>query len=33
VLERGRWQKFSEAGRDELRSQRTTVLGNAFGPG
>jgi choline dehydrogenase-like flavoprotein len=32
VLERGRSQKFTETGHDELRSQRTTVLGNAFGP-
>lgn len=32
LLERGRDQKFSETGHDELRSQRTTVLGNAFGP-
>jgi choline dehydrogenase-like flavoprotein len=32
LLERGRAQKFAETGHDELRSQRTTVLGNAFGP-
>ena len=32
LLERGRNQQFSETGHDELRSQRTTVLGNAFGP-
>ncbi len=32
LLERGRRQKFSETGHDELQSQRTTVLGNAFGP-
>jgi choline dehydrogenase-like flavoprotein len=32
LLERGRRQQFSETGHDELRSQRTTVLGNAFGP-
>lgn len=32
LLERGRRQRFSETGHDELRSQRTTVLGNAFGP-
>ncbi|MBS1829981.1 MAG: GMC family oxidoreductase [Acidobacteria bacterium] len=32
LLERGRLQKYSETGHDELRSQRTTVLGNAFGP-
>lgn len=32
LLERGRRQSFGETGHDELRSQRTTVLGNAFGP-
>ena len=32
LLERGRQQAFAETGHDELRSQRTTVLGNAFGP-
>lgn len=32
LLERGRRQRFSETRHDELRSQRTTVLGNAFGP-
>ncbi len=32
LLERGRRQQFSETGHDELRSQRTTALGNAFGP-
>lgn len=32
LLERGRLQKYAETGHDELRSQRTTVLGNAFGP-
>ncbi len=32
LLERGRQQRFGETGHDELRSQRTTVLGNAFGP-
>ena len=32
LLERGRSLGFSETGHDELRSQRTTVLGNAFGP-
>lgn len=32
LLERGRRQSFSETKHDELRSQRTTVLGNAFGP-
>ena len=32
LLERGRQQTFAETGHYELRSQRTTVLGNAFGP-
>jgi choline dehydrogenase-like flavoprotein len=32
LLERGRVQDFAETGHYELRSQRTTVLGNAFGP-
>lgn len=32
LLERGREVPFHESGHDELRSQRTTVLGNAFGP-
>ena len=32
LLERGRWQSFEDATDDELRSQRTTVLGNAYGP-
>lgn len=32
VLERGRWMKFEETGHHELKSQRTTVLGSAFGP-
>jgi len=32
LLERGRQQRFEETGHHELRSQRTTVLGNAFGP-
>ena len=32
LLERGRQQAFAETGHYELRSQRTTVLGNAFGP-
>ncbi len=32
LLERGRRQQFAETGHDELFSQRTTVLGNAFGP-
>jgi choline dehydrogenase-like flavoprotein len=32
LLERGKQQTFAETGHFELRSQRTTVLGNAFGP-
>jgi choline dehydrogenase-like flavoprotein len=32
LLERGEAMKFAQTGHDELYSQRTTVLGNAFGP-
>jgi choline dehydrogenase-like flavoprotein len=32
LLERGKRYRFAETNHDELRSQRTTVLGNAFGP-
>lgn len=32
LLERGTWQTFEDHDHDELISQRTTVLGNAFGP-
>ncbi len=32
LLERGSWPSFEEHDHDELISQRTTVLGNAFGP-
>jgi choline dehydrogenase-like flavoprotein len=32
LLERGGWPSFEEHGHDELISQRTTALGNAFGP-
>ena len=32
LLERGGWVTFEQHGHDELISQRTTVLGNAFGP-
>jgi choline dehydrogenase-like flavoprotein len=32
VLERGGWPGFRDHDHDELISQRTTVLGNAFGP-
>jgi choline dehydrogenase-like flavoprotein len=32
VLERGHWQSYDDHDDDELISQRTTPLGNAFGP-
>ena len=32
LLERGDKLSFAQTGHDELRSQRITVLGNAFGP-
>lgn len=32
LLERGDWVSFEEHGQDELINQRTTVLGNAYGP-
>jgi choline dehydrogenase-like flavoprotein len=32
LFERGDWQTFDDHDDDELCSQRTTVLGNAFGP-
>ena len=32
LIERGGWASFDDHDRDELLSQRTTVLGNAFGP-
>ena len=32
LLERGRWYTASDCRKDDLRNQRTTVLGNAFGP-
>lgn len=32
LLERGGWPTFEQHGHDELISQRTTILGNAFGP-
>jgi choline dehydrogenase-like flavoprotein len=32
LLERGGWPSFEDHDHDELISQRTTVLGNAFGP-
>jgi choline dehydrogenase-like flavoprotein len=32
LLERGRWNTAADCRKDDLRNQRTTVLGNAFGP-
>src|SRR5215467_16371894 len=32
VLERGKWYTAADCRKDDLRNQRTTVLGNAFGP-
>jgi choline dehydrogenase-like flavoprotein len=32
MLERGKWYSAADCRKDELRNQRTTVLGNAFGP-
>ena len=32
ILERGEWVSFETHGQDELLNQRTTVLGNAYGP-
>jgi len=32
LLERGKWHSFEDHTDDELISQRTTVLGNAYGP-
>ncbi|HTL67618.1 MAG TPA: GMC family oxidoreductase [Lacunisphaera sp.] len=32
LFERGGWVSFEEHGQDELLNQRTTVLGNAYGP-
>jgi choline dehydrogenase-like flavoprotein len=32
LFERGGWASFDDTDTDELRSQRTTVLGNAYGP-
>lgn len=32
LLERGRWYSPYECRKDDLRNQRTTALGNAFGP-
>jgi choline dehydrogenase-like flavoprotein len=33
LLERGKWYTANDHRKDGLRNQRTTVLGNAFGPG
>jgi len=32
LLERGPWYTASDCRKDDLRDQRTTVLGNGFGP-
>jgi choline dehydrogenase-like flavoprotein len=32
LLERGPWYTAADCRKDDLRNQRTTVLGNAFGP-
>jgi choline dehydrogenase-like flavoprotein len=32
LLERGRWHTYADIDSDELRSQRTPALGNAYGP-
>jgi choline dehydrogenase-like flavoprotein len=32
MLERGRWYNASDNRKDDLKNQRTTVLGNGFGP-
>ncbi len=32
LLERGQWLTANDCRKDDLRNQRTTVLGNAFGP-
>jgi len=32
LLERGQWQSANDDRKDDLRNQRTTILGNAFGP-
>ena len=33
LLERGKWYSAADCRKDDLRNQRTTVLGNGFGPG
>jgi len=32
LLERGQWYTANDCRKDDLRNQRTTLLGNAFGP-
>ena len=32
LLERGKWYTANDCRKDDLRNQRVTVLGNAFGP-
>jgi choline dehydrogenase-like flavoprotein len=32
MLERGKWYTAADCRKDDLRNQRTTILGNAFGP-
>ena len=32
LLERGKWYSAADHRKDDLLNQRTTVLGNAFGP-
>ncbi|HUB32725.1 MAG TPA: hypothetical protein VMA31_06845, partial [Bryobacteraceae bacterium] len=32
VLERGKWYSAADCRKDDLHNQRTTVLGNGFGP-
>ena len=32
LLERGKWYTANDCRKDDLRNQRTTLLGNAFGP-
>jgi choline dehydrogenase-like flavoprotein len=32
LLERGKWYSAADCRKDDLHNQRTTVLGNAFGP-
>src|SRR5512137_1648621 len=32
LLERGKWHSAADCRKDDLRNQRTSALGNAFGP-